>query len=117
MIKNFKIFESNNNDDVWAVISIPTDTSNYYNMSLFRNEESAINYFIDFVNGIASDDAFYDNDNDEVEPKDLIFTEVEAERYVRENEYNVFYNKHTVKDDFELPENLKIGRDTKKYNL
>jgi hypothetical protein len=111
-LKHLKLFESVG-DIKWIVIIIPFDYPNDYMVSMYNDEESAKNSFINIVNDIAMSDT-YGIHGDYI---DIIFTVEDAEEYVRSKGYIVEYKSITIENKYELPENLKIGADSKKYNL
>lgn len=111
-LKYLKLFESAG-DIKWIVINIPSDDPIDYMISIYDDEESAKNSFINIVNDVAMSNK-YDDYKDYV---DIIFTVEDAEEYVRLNGYMIEYKSIIIESKYELPENLKIGANSKKYNL
>lgn len=108
-MKYLKQFENIKNNEVWAVIEISYFTPLIEDIEVFYDEESAINYYITRVNEYAKEN----KDEDE----DLIFTLDDVAKYIDNNECAIGFRKLKINDKFELPENLVIGGDTKKYNM
>jgi hypothetical protein len=113
-LKHLKLFESIG-DIKWIVINIPFGDPSEYMISIFDDMESAENYFIELVNDIAMSDKYENEDYEDY--NDIIFTVEDAEEYVSSNDYVVEYKSFNVRGKYELPEKLKIGADSKKYNL
>ena len=115
-MKHLKIYENNNNNKTWIITQISNMGPGDYELYLFDDKESAENYFINIVNDAAIRDKYnekigYEND------KNYIFTIDDAKQY-NANEYTFELHSYGVfLGKFELPEELKLGRDTKKYNL
>lgn len=115
-MKHIKLFESKN-QELWSVINVPQTGIGDVSIDIFDDEESAINYFIDTVNNIAKNDKYHEDDEDYDDDENLIFTLEDAKDYINNNDYNVDYVKIYNKGTYDLPQSLKLGRDTKKYNL
>lgn len=118
-MKYLKTYE-NENKEYWILVNIPQTGVGDATTELYDDMQSAQNAFIVLVNNLAKDDAYsnykyqgakyneYDN---------YIFTVEEAENYASENTYNVYYTKIYNQGKFELPEELKIGKAKRGYNL
>lgn len=100
-MKYLKTYE-NNNETFWVYIELSTTFPEVKDTQIFYDKESAENYFITQMNEISDKN---------------IYTVEEAEEYVSDNEISVIYYKVECKGKFELSEEFKRERDSKKYNL
>ena len=108
-MKHLKIYENNNNE-LWVVFEISNLTPDDFSLEIFDDKESAENYFVEIVNYKVQQE-IYDYD------KDYVFTVEQAKKAQEELTYNIRYGKYRNNGKYKLPERLKIGRDTNKYNL
>lgn len=115
-MKHIKLFESKD-QELWLVVNVPQTGIGDLTIDIFDDEESAINYFIYTVNDIAKDDKYHEDVTNYNTIDDLIFTLEDAENYIGNNDYNLYYTNISNSGTYDLPQSLKIGRDTKKYNL
>lgn len=106
-MKHIKTFENKKNI-CWIYTRVSNMTPQVEDMKVFSDIESAHNYYIFAINELAVDD--------QGSLEDIIFTYDDAVDYVNNNEYSVQITPLEI-EKFELPEELKIGRDTKKYNI
>ena len=114
IMKHLKKFENSSN--VYYIFFYQmTDDPIHCQLELFDNRESAENYYIYYVNDLAKSEIWEEKRKEE----DTIFTFKDASEWVIENSYNYIINIYPVNSRslYELPKNLKIGRDAKKYNL
>lgn len=117
-MKYLKTFE-NKNDELWVVYQLSTMGPQLESLDIFDDEQSAVNYFIDLVNDLARENAYQNGDitREEADETDYIFTVEDANEYLDNSGEQVHYTRYYNNGTYELPENLKIGRDSKKYNL
>lgn len=111
-MKHLRLYESKNNE-LWVVTEISTMSPDDYSLVIFDDKESAENYFVDLVNYKVRNELHYDEKDD----KDYVFTVEEANEIKDELSYRVEYGKYINNGKYELPENLRMGRDAKKYNI
>lgn len=104
-MKHIKLFE--NQIIQWIVIYIPLEQPYSYSVSLFDDINSAENYYIEFINELA------DNKNS------IQISNIEdAENWLHDNpEYIVDIQSIENQGKYDLPYELQIDRDTKKYNV
>ena len=107
-MKHIKTFE-NKGDSYWVYTRLSNMTPQLDDIQIFEDRESAENFLIYRVNQMATDEQFSD--------EDLIFTFEDAKEYIDNNEYYIDIIEIKSLGRYDLPEELKIGRDAKKYNL
>jgi hypothetical protein len=100
-MKYLKTYE-NNNETFWVYTEISSQTPQVLDIQLFSDKESAENYFITKMNSLS---------------ETPIYTLEDADEFRYDNEMCVEYNEVINKGRFELPEEFKLERDSKKYNL
>lgn len=108
-MKHLKLYENVNNI-IWVITKNSTLTPDDVEIFLFDDKKSAENYFITLVNDMAIEDNYEDK------TKNYIFTLEDALNYNSDNyRFDLFYSK--ILGNFDLPEELKLGANTKKFNL
>lgn len=117
-MKYLKKFE-NNNQVSWCVINVPQTGIGDVQIELFDDEQSAENYFIVLVNELAKEESYSQDKITEKEYDEVnyIFTLEDAEDWLSFHDYNIDYKKIINNGNYELPEALKLGADSRKYNL
>jgi len=108
-MKHLNVYESKKNS-VWLVIQISTSGPDDYEIEIFDDKESAENYYVDLVNELFKQEIGPSN-------KDHVFTVEDANKIKDELTYRIVYYEYKSNGKYELPENLKFGRDLNKYNL
>lgn len=109
-MKHIKLFE--NRIIQWIVIYIPLEQPYSYSVSLFDDINSAENYYIEFVNELILEKNA-DNKNS------IQISNIEdAKNWLYDNpEYIVDIQSIENQGKYDLPYELQIARDTKKYNI
>lgn len=107
-MKHIKTFEKIG-QSFWVYTRINNSLPIIEDIQIFESKESAENFYINEINEIAKDE-----NNTE---KNLIFTYEDAENYSIDNEFAIFIQEVKNLGNYELPEEIKIGRETRKYNL
>ena len=113
-MKHLKTFENSSN--VYYIFFYQMlDDPIHCQFELFDNRESAENYYIVYINDLAKNEIWEEKGKEE----NTIFTVEDATEWARENLYNYIINIYAVNSRslYELPKNLKIGKDARKYNL
>lgn len=114
-MKHLKLFENKNK--LWIVVFEDLqDATNSY-QTLFNDQESAENFYIETVNSFIEDD--FIKDNKEMLDSDLITDIEEAKFWVKDNCYDNRLNYHdlAVNYNYKLSERTILARDAKKYNI
>lgn len=115
-MKHLKLFEKKN-DELWLVIQVSTITPQVESLTIFDDEESAKNYFIDSVNDLARENAYQNNEITREDDVDYIFTLEDANEYIQNSGDEIYYSRYYNRGKYKLPKRLKLGGDVKKYNL
>lgn len=115
-MKHIKLFE-NKGDVFYIVICQHLNDSSSNWQVLFDDEESAENFYIDTVNDFLRE-TFYLKSSRITETY-FILTFDDAVEWMTENEYDVKLHCDRVenKGTYELSKEVRLARDTKKYNL
>jgi hypothetical protein len=115
-MKHLKIYE--NKGDVFYIVMYEdmADASSNWQV-MFEDEESAENYYVETVNDFVRD-KFYMKKKKFTE-NDFILTFEDSVEWMDENEYDskLYCNRIESRGTHELPYNIKIAREAKKYNL
>jgi hypothetical protein len=114
-MKHLKLYESKKIFWVYSYTSYDDSNSNY--IKLFDDEESAKNYAINESNYIISLNLEYGEEERKMEDKDYLLTYEDVEDW--SSRQNFFMQVYSVENNgkFELPEKIKILRNSRKYNL
>jgi hypothetical protein len=114
-MKYLKQFESNE-DELWLVVFEDPDSASDSHQNLFHEEESAKNFYLKLINDeIEKKLAFR---NIDLTAENMVLTIEEADEWMDENtNCRIYFYKTIVQPKFELPENIKYARETRKYNL
>ena len=119
-MKHLHLFE-NKGDVFWIVVFENTEDGSSNYVSLFDDMESAKNYYIEIANELKANLKYrkhagrYHTDLSEDE---IIVTVDEAEDWLSNNyEYNIIYKEIINKGKYELPEELTIVKNSRKYNI
>ena len=128
-MKHLKLFE-NQNDTVWVAVILPIYSTTDYLVNntepqVFETKEDMENFLLDFINSelsmIVKDRDMSEYQNYELdEDGHYFFTEYEsAMNWVRngESEYQIMKFEREIIKNVKVPENVRIYRDAKKYNL
>jgi len=110
-MKHLKVYE-NNKKELWIISKISTMGPDDFTLDIFEDKESAENCLIVMVNDAAIEDNYDDGKGD----IDYIFTVDDAKNH-SSSQYSFELYQYNIQGKYELPEELKLGRDTNKYNL
>jgi hypothetical protein len=115
-MKHIKTFESIN-QKVWIVIYEAIDNPEASHQTLFDDIESAENLYLELVND--EKERNFNKKNYEFTNKDLIVNVTDANRYVAEDVFDsrIYFYPIIIQSKHELPENIKLEREIRKYNL
>lgn len=116
-MKYLHLFE-NKGDIYWIIVYECLDDSSANSVSLFDDEESARNYYTEVANDLKSDYIYRRNDR-EITEDEMIVTYEEAEKWFNDNnyDYNLNCKKIVNEGKYELPKELTIVKNSRKYNL
>lgn len=121
-MKHIKLFE--NRIIQWIVIYIPLEQPYSYSVSLFDDINSAENYYIEFVNELileknAMKRIFFIEGGRSDNKNSIQISNIEdAKNWLYDNpEYIVDIQSIENQGKYDLPYELQIARDTKKYNI
>jgi len=119
-MKYLRIYE-NINDEVWLFIfEDVNDSSNNY-CTVFNDEQSAENLYIETVNDLKKDILYrgLHGSSMEFNESDMITNIIDADNWLDDmyDVYHIQYKKTYIQGKYELRSDLKMIRDSQKYNL
>jgi len=115
-MKHIKLFE--NKGDVFYIVVCEDLNDSYSNwQALFDDEESAKNYYIETVNDFVRDR--FNRMKNKFTKSDYVLTFEDAVEWMDENEYDnkLHCNRIESRGTYDLPYNIKIAKDAKKFNI
>ena len=115
-MKHLKQYESNI-EGFWIVVFEDINDPEDSHQDLFDDALSAENFYIKLVNDEI--EKIFEFKNKKITINDIITTREDADDWLEDNTNNcrIYFYKIKVQEKFELPENIKLARETRKYNL
>lgn len=116
-MRYLKTYENTNPNNYWVTYERLYDYKSF-DSNIFDDRESAENYYIELINDLEKSKYWYKN-YEELKPNNYITTIEDAYKWIDNNNdiYRVNIQKANYKGKYELPEEIKVAKNTKKYNL
>lgn len=115
-MKHIKFFEKEN-DKYWIVVVENLDDVMASDQTLYDDEQSAENHFIEIINDEKA--RHFEKQGKEFTLNDVFVSRMEAEHWLKENVFDVrmYYYGIFVEGKCEESERVKLAKQVKKYNI
>lgn len=114
-MKYLKTYENNSNQ-VWVVIYTSWEDAMSNFVKVFKDYESADNYFFTYLNE-RKENSIHFNEKRDMRDDEYILTDEDADEFIQEEySFDLVIESKEI-EIYELPEKIKMLKDTKKYNL